>query len=196
MFGITKESLNLKKLILIFSLVLSLVFNTQVANAYNINNMTDDAKILSALKVLNENNQTAVLNRIDQSKTKIIFYDLSLISYSYSKHYAVASEDEYGDNYILINSNLRKSPVEALACLIAHESVHQMKHANFDEEVEATRTEARTWMLLKDRVSEQYSQDVLVQRLNKLAVLEKANSNLIAKSISENSFYQKQLSMK
>ena len=151
---------------------------------------------MSALKVLNDNNQTAVLTRIDKSKTKIMFYDLTLLSFSYAKHYAVASVDEYGDNYILINSNLKNSPKEALACLIAHESVHQLENATFEEEVLATTTEARTWMILKDKVSTQYSNDRLVKRLNNLVSMEAQDKNLIAKSISENSFYKESLALK
>ena len=186
----------LKNVIVMLVITCCLLVNVQAANAYNINRMTEDSKILSALRVLNDNNQSAVLTRIDQSKTKIMFYDLTLLSFSYAKHYAVASVDEYGDKYILINSNLRNSPSEALACLIAHESVHQLEHATFDEEVRATQTEAKTWMLLKDRVSAQYSNDALVKRLNKLVSMEENGSNLIAKSISENSFYKEQLSMR
>lgn len=186
-----------KKILTILIVSVCLLFNIQAANAYNLNSMTDDSKIMAALKVLNDNNQTATLTRIEKSKAKIIFYDLTLISFSYAKHYAVASVDEYGDNYILINSNLKSSPKEALACLIAHESVHQLPTATFDEEVLATTTEARTWMLLKDKVSDaQYSNDRLVKRLNNLVSMEEKDKNLIAKAISENSFYQNQLSLK
>lgn len=186
-----------KKILTILIVSVCLLFNIQTAEAYNLNSMTEDSKIMSALKVLNDNNQTATLTRIEKSKTKIMFYDLTLISFSYAKHYAVASVDEYGDNYILINSNLKSSPKEALACLIAHESVHQLPTATFDEEVLATTTEARTWMLLKDKVSDaQYSNDRLVKRLNNLVSMEEKDNNLIAKAISENSFYQNQLSLK
>lgn len=185
-----------KSIITTLIILTCLLFNVQIANAYNLNNMTEDSKIMSALKVLNDNNQTAVLTRIDKSKTKIMFYDLTLLSFSYAKHYAVASVDEYGDNYILINSNLKNSPKEALACLIAHESVHQLENATFEEEVLATTTEARTWMILKDKVSTQYSNDRLVKRLNNLVSMEAQDKNLIAKSISENSFYKESLALK
>ncbi|MDD3238346.1 MAG: hypothetical protein PHV37_09660 [Candidatus Gastranaerophilales bacterium] len=172
------------------------IFCANSALAYNVNQMTDDSKIASALSVLDSANQKDVLQRLDKTKTQIIFYDLTLLSYSYAKHYAIASTDETGTNYILINQNLRKSPKEALACLIAHESVHQLPQATFEEELRATTTEARTWMLLKDRVSSDYNQDTLVTRLNKLAVMYQAsstNNNLIEKSIANNSFYQNQL---
>ncbi|MBR2526791.1 hypothetical protein IKE67_10035 [bacterium] len=183
-----------KRYISIFVLVLFLSVGAQAANAYDLNKMTDNQIILSALKVLEKNNQTDVLSRIDNNKTKVIFYDLTLISLSYAKHYAVASTDEYGDNYILINSTLKNSPKEALACLIAHESVHQLANATYEEEVQATRTEAKTWKLLKDDVSEKYSNDILVKRLNTLLLMEEAGQNNIGKAIAQNSFYKEQLS--
>lgn len=185
--------LSLRRILSTVLLILCLALGTQGAYAYNLNKMTDNQGILSALKVLEDNGQNDVLARIEKHKTKIIFYDLTLISFSYAKHYAVASTDEYGDNYILINSNLRNSPKEALACLIAHESVHELAQATYEEEVRATRTEARTWQLLKDKVSEKYNNDVLVKRLNNLALLEATGSDKIGKSIAENSFYKQQL---
>lgn len=181
----------MKKIITLVIFVIALTANT--AFAYDLNKMSDDAKIVSALKVLEANNQTDVLARINNSKTKIIFYDLTMISYSYAKHYAVASTDEYGENYILINSNLASSPKEALACLIAHESVHQLPQATYEEEVRATTTEARTWQLLKDKVGANYQNDILVKRLNNLVAMQEGGRNLIAKAISNNAFYQTQL---
>ncbi len=171
--------------------ILFLSINT--SDAYDLNKMSDNSKIISALKVLEENNQTDVLTRLNKHKIKIMFYDLSMISYTYSKHYAVASTDEYGDNYILINTNLSSSPKEALACLIAHESVHELAQATHEEEVRATTTEAKTWMLLKDKVSEKYENDILVKRLNNLLAMHETGNNLISKAISNNAFYQKQL---
>lgn len=183
--------IKVKKLVTAIIFILFLSINTTFA--YDINKMSDNAKIISALKVLESNNQTDVLARISKHKIKIMFYDLSLISYTYSKHYAVASTDEYGDNYILINSNLSSSPKEALACLIAHESVHELAKATYEEEVRATTTEAKTWLLLKDKISGNYENDILVKRLNNLVAMHETDNNLISKAISNNAFYQKQL---
>ena len=184
----------LKRYFSIFALILVLIFGAQTANAYDLNKMTDNQTILSALKTLENNNQTDVLARIEKNNVQIMFYDLTLISLSYAKHYAVASTDENGDNYILINSNLINSPKEALACLIAHESVHELQHATYEEEVKATTTEAQTWELLKDGVSAKYNNDVLVKRLNTLLLIKGAGQNNIAKAIAQNSFYKEQLS--
>ena len=181
----------MRKVITALALIIFLSFNA--AYASNFSNISDDAKIVSALKVLEANNQTDVFARLNKHNVKIMFYDLSLISYSYAKHYAVASTDENGDNYILINSNLSSSPKEALACLIAHESVHELANATYEEEVRATTTEAKTWMLLKDQVSGNYENDTLVKRLNNLVAMQQSGNDLISKAIANNAFYQNQL---
>ncbi|MCQ2789902.1 MAG: hypothetical protein MJ229_05950, partial [bacterium] len=84
-------------------------------------------------------------------------------------------------------------PKEALACLIAHESVHQLPQATYEEEVRATTTEARTWQLLKNKVGANYQNDILVKRLNNLVAMQEGGRDLIAKAISNNAFYQTQL---
>lgn len=176
----------------IFTFIAIVLLSANSAFAYNLNNFSDDYKIISALKVLEKNNQTETLSRLEKSNVQIQFYDLSQISYSYAKHFAVSTTDENGDNFILINQNFASSPKEALACLIAHESVHQLAHATYNEEVEATTTEAKTWILLRNQVTNS-TQDALVSRLNKLAAMQSTDNKLIAKAISNSAFYQTQL---
>jgi len=155
--------------------------------------MTDNSEIVSALEVLENNRQNDVLDRLTKNNVKVIFYDLALVSFEYSKHFAVSTTDEYGDRYILINSNLMSSPKEALACLIAHESVHELAKATMEEEVKATNVEADTWKMLKNTVSEKYNNDSLVKRLNSILAMQNTSDNSIAMSISNNSFYRNQL---
>ncbi len=186
----------MKKMFLVLTALFVLSINQ--AFAYNLNNFSDDTKVISALKVLENTGSDDVFSRLEKSKTRIIFYDLTLISYSYAKHYAVASTDENGNNFILINEKFKSSPKEAIACLIAHESVHQLSQATLDEETLATKTEAQCWLKLKDYVNASY-QDDLVNRLNKLATMYN-NSNpsqdLIKISIMNNSFYKEQLALR
>ena len=175
--------------------MLMFLLSVSKVQAVDFNNYSDDAKIVSALEVLDNAGSKDVFDRLDKSSTRIIFYDLSLLSYSYAKHYAVSSTDELGNNYILINEQYRNSPKEAIACLIAHESVHQLESANLDEEVKATTTEAQTWLRL-EATSRSNSSDDLVNREYKLARLYKMSTgrqNLIRESIMGNSFYQHQL---
>ena len=120
-----------------------------------------------------------------------MFYDLTMIDYSYANHYAVASTDENGENFILINSKFQNSPKEAIACLIAHESVHVLPQATMAEEVQATTVEVQTWLKVRANVTN--TNDKLVQREMKLADNYEADNNRIAQAIASNSFYQAQL---
>ena len=190
------EGYMMKKLLIAIMAILVLSANS--AQASNINSISQNSKVISALNVLEEAGMTDVISRLEKNSTQIIFYDLTLISYSYSKHYAIASTDENGNNFILINEKFKNSPKEEIACLIAHESVHQLPQATLDEEVRATTTEAQTWLKLKDSVSCATSDDLMI-RLNKLATMYKTstpNENIIKESIMGNSFYQTQLAMK
>lgn len=171
--------------------------NQVFAKGSDFSKYSDDSRVISALEVLQNVGSNDVFTRLDKSQTKIIFYDLSLISFSYAKHYAISSTDDSGNNYILINEKFRSSPKEAIACLIAHESVHVLPQATLDEEVRATTTEAMTWIKVKNMANIS-SGDDLVARENKLANMYRASTpsdNLIKDSIAGNSFYQQQLAM-
>lgn len=190
-----KVYIGMKKIIGL--VVLMFLLSISKVQAVDFNNYTDDIKVLSALEVLDDIGSNDVFDRLDKSSTRIIFYDLSLMSFSYAKHYAVSSTDESGNNYILINEKYRNAPKEAIACLIAHESVHILSKATLDEEVRATTAEAQTWLKLEGRVSAN-TNDVLVNRENKLAKMYKMSTsrqNLIKESIASNSFYQRQLAL-
>lgn len=185
----------MKKVLLIIALFLLCSCSVQAAN---FSNYTTDSKIISALNVLENIGANDVFTRLNQNSEKIMFYDLSLIDTSYAKDYAISSTDENGQNFILINSKFENSPREAIACLIAHESVHVLPRATLDEETRATTTEAQTWLKVKQGVS-QSSNDDLVKRETKLANLYESSThgeNLIKRSIENNSFYQQQLAMK
>ncbi|MDD3437118.1 MAG: hypothetical protein PHC64_08220 [Candidatus Gastranaerophilales bacterium] len=186
----------MKKFLLVIIALFLLCTNKAIAVDFD--KYSDDGKVLAALEILESIGASDVFSRLDRNSTKIIFYDLTLMSFSYAKHYAVASTDDCGNNYILINSKFRSSPSEAIAALIAHESVHQLPQATMDEEVRATTTEAQTWIKLRSRVSANACDD-LVKRQNKLAALYEASTpgqNLIRESIANNSFYQRQLAMR
>lgn len=185
----------MKKILLVIMALFLLCANKAIASNYN--KYSDDSKITSALGILESTGSNDVFTRLDKSSTKIMFYDLTLISFSYAKHYAVSSTDENGNNYILINERYKSAPTEAIACLIAHESVHILPQATLNEEVSATTTEAQTWIKLRSRVSNN-SSDELVKRENKLATMYQESTpseNLIKESIANNGFYQQQLAM-
>lgn len=163
------------------------------AQSIELNKVTENAKILSSLKLLEKAGAHEVFSNLEKTKSKIMFYDLSLMDFSYANHFAASTVDNYGRNYILINSRYQGSSTEAIACLIAHESMHTLPQATLAEETLATTTEAKYWSMLKPTV---VVDDKLTQRLNKLERLYIASSsgnNLITQNIAANNFYKKQL---
>ncbi len=179
----------MRKLLVVLMFIMFLGVNQ--AQAANVSNYSDDAKVQAALEVLNQAGSQDVFARLDKTQSKIMFYDLTMIDFSYANHYAVASTDENGENFILINSKFQNSPKEAIACLIAHESVHVLPQATMAEEIQATTVEAQTWLKVGSNVTN--TNDKLVQREMKLADNYQAGNNKIAQAIASNSFYQTQL---
>ena len=172
-------------------LVVIMFLGVNQAQAANVSKYSDDYKVQAALTVLENIGSNDVFTRLDKNQVKIMFYDLTMIDYSYANHYAVASTDENGENFILINSKFQNSPKEAIACLIAHESVHVLPQATMAEEIQATTVEAQTWLKVRANVTD--TNDKLVQREMKLADNYEADNNRIAQAIASNSFYQAQL---
>lgn len=178
--------------------VLCLLFLGLPANSYNINHFTDDFKVSDALVLLEKVGADEVFNNLQENSVKIMFYDLSMLSYSYRYHYAISGENNFGQRYILINTRYKKCSTEEIACLIAHESCHKAKVATLEEETLATETEARYWIKLK-QANKTYSSTDLNQRLDKLAYLYKnsnKNNNHIQSKIANSPFYKDQLSLK
>lgn len=179
----------MRKVLVVLMFIMFLGVNQ--AQAANVSKYSDDYKVQAALTVLENIGSNDVFTRLDKNQVKIMFYDLTMIDYSYANHYAVASTDENGENFILINSKFQNSPKEAIACLIAHESVHVLPQATIAEEIQATTVEAQTWLKVRANVTD--TNDKLVQREMKLADNYEADNNRIAQAIASNSFYQAQL---
>lgn len=182
---------------LISALICVVVFSANLAFAWNVRSFSRDEDILDALRLLNRIGADEVFENLQENSVKIIFYDLSLIKYSYCNHYAISSIDNWGDRYILINSRFRNASKEELACLIAHESFHKASRATMSEETLATQKEAYYWSILKIP-GKVYAKSALANRLDKLACLyneSTANNNLIEKRIQNSRFYQNQLAV-
>lgn len=179
----------MRKVLVVLMFIMFLGVNQ--AQAANVSKYSDDYKVQAALTVLENIGSNDVFTRLDKNQVKIMFYDLTMIDYSYANHYAVASTDENGENFILINSKFQNSPKEAIACLIAHESVHVLPQATMAEEIQATTVEAQTWLKVRANVTD--TNDKLVQREMKLADNYEADNNRIAQVIASSSFYQAQL---
>ena len=180
-----------------FVAVIALLLSVNCAFCFDFKKVTDDTRIVAALKVLEETGSNSVLESVFKRDKKgrfvqIIFYDLGMISYQYKNHFAMTSTDNFGENYIIINSKYRNAPKEALAALIAHESCHKLPRADLKEEIYATTTETLQWIKsTKVNPSLKEIDDPVIKRLNKLAKLyEEDGENAISESILGNGFYK------
>ena len=186
----------LKKIVLLLA-CLVVLFSSSVS-AMNVKGFSDDLKIRQALTLLDNVGATEIFDNLMENSVKIQFYDLTQISFSYGKHFAMNTTDNWGNRYILINSRYKNAPVEQIACLIAHESCHKARVATLAEETKATRTEAKYWQVLKNR-NIAYAPSALLTRLNNLANLENTSTvdhDYIQERISNSSFYKQQLAVR
>lgn len=184
-------------------IVLFVMFNFCVnpAQAYDFRKITDDSRIVSALSVLEETGSTEALDRVftkdkNNKYTQIMFYDLGMISFEYKKHFAMTSTDNFGENYILINTKYKNAPKEALAALIAHESSHRLDKADLNEEIVATVNEVKQWnkSLANNPELGANSDDLLLKRLNNLSkIYNEDGVKAINRQIADNPFYQSEL---
>ncbi len=163
-----------KVVVILFSAVILSVFsNTAIAADYSAN--TKQPVLTAALNKLEAMNNRKVLNVIQgQNSTgrpiKIMFRDLATLGYGTCE--AVTAKTADGGLVILISSNYKTAPVEAVACLIAHESVHHENTKTYDEEVRAWTTEVQTWVAFtRLNPSLKTSDSKLVKRLNYLSKL-------------------------
>lgn len=161
------------------------------AFAYNVESFSNDATIISAMKLLEQNGEDDVFANLKKNSVKIKFYNLN----SYGTVYAANTYDNYGRRVIYINSAYKNAPIEQIACLIAHESCHTARKATLEEETTATQKEAACWVKLKNN-SVTYPETKLTKRLNKISNLYLASqdgNNYIQDKIASSSFYKAQL---
>ena len=192
--------INLSKLILC-ALSIFLIQVNSVVSGKEVTDV-DQQKINLAVDVLKNyanNKAISILegNNYTKKPVTIIFKDLSEVNFSYSKFYAVTATDSDGNLYILINKNLRNSDERALACLIAHESMHCRKNVfdSVDEEIAAHMQEVMLYIkILSDNENlKDKTDDVLVNRLNKL---KKIYDDAMKAYITSNSNYVNYLKTK
>ena len=185
----------MKKVVLVFLSFLFLTINQ--AFAYQASHFSSDAKIISAINLLERAGEEDVLRNLQRYAMKIKFSDLSMVSYNSSKTFAVSTYNQYGTRVILINSIYKNAPAEQIACLIAHESCHTANQADLEEETIATQKEAACWTRLKV-ASKTYPDNRLTRRLDKLSGLYLASdsgNNLVEQKIASSGFYRTQLGL-
>ena len=183
----------MKKLVVLFSVFMLLSLNQ--ALAYRASDFSSDSKIIAAINLLEQTGETDVLRNLQKNAVKVSFDDLTSYTYNSSKAFAVSTYNRYGTRIILINSLYKNAPVEQIACLVAHESMHVKRVADLEEETIATQKEAATWTRLRV-ASKAYPDTRLTRRLDKLSGMYMASSNgnnIIQNKIANNGFYRAQL---
>ena len=183
----------MKKVVVFFAAFVLLTLNQ--AFAYRASDFSSDAKIVSAVNLLEQSGETDVLRNLQRNGVRVSFDDLTSYTYNASKAFAVSTYNQYGTRVILINSLYKNAPVEQIACLVAHESMHVKRVADLEEETIATQKEAATWTRLKVD-SKAYPDTRLTRRLDKLSGMYLASSNgnnIIQNKIASNGFYRAQL---
>ena len=162
-----------KLLVLLCAFILMSISNVAVASDFSAN--TKQPVITEALNRLEAMGKYQVINVIKgQNSTnqpiKIMFRNLEVMGYGTCE--AVTAKAANGTLVILISSNYKTAPVEAVACLIAHESVHHENTKTYEEEVKAWTTEVKTWISFTNaNPSLKISDSKLVKRLNYLSKL-------------------------
>ncbi len=162
------------------------------AFAYNLKSFSNDATIIAAMQLLEQNGEYDVFANLKRNAVKVKFGSLP-----YSNVYAANMYDNYGRRVIVINTTYKNAPVEQIACLIAHESCHVARKATLEEETTATSKEAACWTKLKQQ-NVVYPQTKLTKRLDKLAGLHIASAdgnNYIGDKIASSSFYRAQFGL-
>ena len=170
----------MSKLVVLFcAFILMSISNVAVASDFSAN--TKQPVITEALNRLEAMGKHQVINVIKgQNSTnqpiKIMFRNLEVMGYGTCE--AVTAKAANGTLVILISANYKTAPVEAVACLIAHESVHHENTKTYEEEVKAWTTEVKTWISFTNaNPSLKISDSKLVKRLNYLSKLYKNDGN-------------------
>ena len=110
----------MKKVVLVFLAFLFLSINQQVF-AYRIQTFSSDAKIIAAMKVLEQAGEQDVFRNLQKYGMRIKFDDLSMVMNG-KNAFAVSTYNNFGTRVILINSAYKNAPAEQIAGITAHES--------------------------------------------------------------------------
>ena len=85
----------MKKFVVLFSAFVFLAFS-QAAFAYRATDFSSDAKIISAINLLEQAGETDVLRNLQKNAVRVSFDDLSAYTFNSSKAYAISTYNRYG----------------------------------------------------------------------------------------------------
>lgn len=187
----------MKKLLLTVCIALTILFskaNVIQANDFAAN--TANTRIAAALYMLNDLGQKDVIALLGgQNATgkpiRIMFRNLDI--YGCGDCEAFTTKTKAGSLVIFINEIHKDAPLEAIACLIAHESQHHTMTNTKQEELRAWLKETATWnaFVRKDPLVAN-SNHPLVKRENKIAKINQRDNGqgkAIEQVIAQNPVY-------
>ena len=154
---------------------------SNIASASDFSANTKNPVLTDALNKLEAMNKRQVISVIQGNNStgkpiKLMFRDMAALGYGTCE--AVTAKASDGRLVILISSNYKTAPVEAIACLIAHESVHHENTKTYEEEVRAWTMEVQTWVAFTNvNPSLKQNDSKLVKRLNYLSKLYAKDGN-------------------
>jgi hypothetical protein len=161
--------------------------------------ITQDSKIQQVLDLMKHHSDgtretlnTLMGDNLSKRPVKVMFYDLSLLNSAYANYDALTCKHKSGTLYIFINSIHKNASIEAIACLLSHEALHQDDNSSYQEEIAAWTKEATTWSSFKTCEMHLDSSDALVKRLNaieKMYVSSNYHSTEISREVHGNAGY-------
>ena len=187
----------MKKLVLIVLLAITIIFSkANVIQANDFAENTANARIAASLYMLNDLGQKDVIALLKgQNATgkpiRIMFRNLAI--YGAGDCEAFTTKTKAGSLVIFINEEHKEAPLEAIACLIAHESQHHTMTNTKQEELRAWLKEVSTWnAFVRKDPTVAYSTHPLVKRENKIAKLnakDNGKGGAIEQVIAQNPVY-------
>jgi len=160
----------IKRVVGVLCALFCMLIFTQSVDAADYSKISSNKKIIAALDALERINEGQIVstlqgNNVTDKPIRILFRDLAVYGQDGSE--AVTMKTKCGGLAILISTKHMYSPAEAIASLIAHESIHQAQTGTLDEEVQAWTTEARIWKKFnKQDATLGLEQTKLTKRLN------------------------------
>jgi len=187
----------MKKLFLIILVTITILFSkANVIQANDFAENTANTRIAASLYMLNDLGQKDVIALLKgQNATgkpiRIMFRNLAI--YGAGDCEAFTTKTKAGSLVIFINEDHKDAPLEAIACLIAHESQHHTMTNTKQEELRAWLKEVSTWnAFVRKDPTVAYSTHPLVKRENKIAKLnakDNGKGGAIEQVIAQNPVY-------
>ena len=187
----------MKKFLIAVIICLTVFFTNNIGHTSDFANITKNTQIAAALTALESVGKGDVISILNGRNAtgkpiRVMFRDLTI--YGASDCEALTTKTNSGKVIIYINHEHKNAPVEAIACLIAHESQHHTMTNTKAEETRAWFKEVSTWnsFVRRDRTVAM-SNHPLVKRENYIAKLnarDNGKGDEITKIIAQHPVYQ------